>query len=191
MILPTLADRAWFAYHCLPRDRRGKLPFLKELELEHGLSGGTLSHMMSGRRSQFRFETMPKISEALRVSEPWLRGDEDARGPTLTGPLPPRPGTKWIRHGEVPGWRGSVELARLEPRQIVPPGGFLLGAEMVVYRPIDRITPGQAIAAALYAYEFSTPDEQAKYSTLEAREANHGHNSGKMRAAALKRPAAK
>jgi hypothetical protein len=191
MILPTLADRSWYAYHCLPRDPLGEPPPQRDLEDEWHISRGTLSHMFHGRRAEFRHDTFVLIAQALQVSEAWLRGSTEVRGPTLTGMLPPRPGTKWIRHADVPGWKSAVELARLEPRQVVPPGGFLLGAKMPCWIPIDRVTPAIAIAAALYAYELSTPEEQMKHSTLEQqRDAAAGH-SGKMRAAALKRPAVK
>jgi transcriptional regulator with XRE-family HTH domain len=187
----TLAERAWYAYHCLRRDESGEPPAYKDLEIAVGLSYGTLSHVMAGRRSKHRAETFPLMARALGVSEAWLRGDEDARGPTLTGMLPPRPGMKWRRHGDVPGWSEAVVLAKLEPRQVVPPAAFLAGADLPVFRPLDRITPPIAIAAAMYAYETSTKEEQTKYSTLEARMSSAGLASGKMRAAPLRRPAVK
>jgi hypothetical protein len=190
MILPTLADRAWYAYHCLPRDRRGKLPSVRELERDHALAQATLAHIFTGRRALHRSDTAPKIAKALRASESWLRGDAGARGPTLTGMLPPRPGTKWRPHGTIAGWSESVALARLSPTQIVPPGGFLLGAEMPAYRPIDMITPAIAVAAALYAYELSTAEEQERYSTRESIEINAA-NGARPRASILRRPAAK
>ena len=186
MELPTLADRAWFALHCLPRDAAGKPPTMKDLELAAGLHYGTLSHVVNGRRSHHRLDTFPLMAKALRVSEAWLRGEEGARGPTLTGMLPPRPGTKWTRHGDVPGWRESVALALLEPRQMVPAAAFLAGADMPVFRPLDRVTPEIALAAAMYAYETSTKEEQEKYSTIHARNGA----SRKLRAAVLRRPAA-
>lgn len=192
MELPSLADRAWYALHCLPRDRAGKPPTLKSLELSTApaMHYGTLSHVMSGRRSHHRMATFPLMAQALRVTEAWLRGDEGARGPTLTGMLPPRPGTKWIRHGDLPGWKGSVELARLEPKQIIPSAAYLAGADLPVFRPIDRMTPEIAVAVSLYAYETSTREEQQKWSTLEARASGAGQ-SGKMRASPLRRPAVK
>jgi len=191
MELPTLADRVWYALHSLERDDEGNPPDLKALELKVGLHYGTLSHAIHGRRAEFRGDTFGKIGKALRVTEAWLRAEEDARGPTLTGFLPPRPGTKWRRHGDLPGWRESVALALLEPRQMVPPAAFLAGADMPVFRPLDRVTPEIALAAAMYAYETSTKEEQTKYSTQEARMSSAGQPSGKMRAAPLRRPAVK
>lgn len=193
MKLPSLADRAWYAYHCLPRDDSGKLPTFKDLEegTKPAIAYGTLSHVMSGRRSHHRADTFPLMARALKCSEAWLRGEDGARGPVLTGMLPPRPGTTWIRHGDVPGWKESVTLALLEPRQIVPPAAFLAGADMPVFRPLDRITPAIAVAAAMYAYETSIREEQVRYSTLEARASNAGQASGKMRASPLRRPAVK
>lgn len=175
MRLPTLADRAWYAYHCLPRSGAGKLPTFKELEVSVGIAYGTLSHVMKGRRSQHQHETFREMARALRVSEAWLHGDDGARGPTLTGMLPPRPGTKWVRHGDVPGWRESVALAQLEPKQVVQGPAFLAGADLPVFRPLDRITPDIALAASMYAFETATPEEQTRYSTQYARQRDTGH----------------
>ncbi len=191
MELPTLADRAWYALHCLRRDDAGKPPALKDLEVRVGLSYGTLSHVMCGRRSQHRPGTFPLMARALGVSEAWLRGEGGARGPMLTGMIAPRPGARTFRrHGDVPGWQESVTLALLEPRQLVPPAAFLAGADMPVYRPIDRITPEIAIFVAGYCYGTSIPEVQEKYSTRAAQEM--GPPSGMNgRASHLRRPAVK
>jgi transcriptional regulator with XRE-family HTH domain len=90
MELISLADRAWYAYHCLPRDPAGYPPNLKDLEIEVGISSyGTLSHVMAGRRSNHRADTFGKMAKAFRVTEAWLRGEEGERDPVLTGMLPP------------------------------------------------------------------------------------------------------
>jgi transcriptional regulator with XRE-family HTH domain len=198
MILPTLADRAWYAYHCLPRDRNGKPPTFKELEAAEQLPYSTLSHVMSGRRSQQRHETFAKIARALRVTEAWLRGEAAEHGPTLTGEWPPRPGTggvdprrrnrrargpapmqvvavaTYARYGDVPGWPESVSLAKMDP-PIVPPAAYLAGADMPVLRPITRITPAIAVHVSGLAWETLPREMQAKYSTQYARTTSAGH----------------
>ena len=190
---PTLAERAWYALHCLKRDAEGEPPPLSDLEVSVGLPYSTLSPIMRGTRSNHQWSTFTKIALALNCSEDWLRGKPGAIAPTLTGILPPRPGTKWMRHGDVPGWEGSVQLAMLEKAgKFVPPAAFRAGADLPVFRPLDKITPEIAIAASTYAWETSTREEQEKYSTLEL----DGHSvrartSGKVRAAVLRRPAVK
>jgi len=188
--LPTLADRAWYALHCLPRDARGEPPSMRELERAYGLSISTISHTMIGRRKYHHPDTFAKLAQALATTEAFLRGDADATAPTLTGMLPPRPGMPWVRYGDVPGWREAVALAQLDTRFVVPSVCYLAGADYPVIRPVQRMTPELARAASLLAYESLPPHEQERYSMIEARHAT-GLASGKMRAAPLKRPAVK
>jgi hypothetical protein len=190
--LPTLADRAWFALHCLPRDAKGEPPAARELERAHGLSVSTLSHTFIGRRRYHQPITFAKVAEALNTTEAFLRGDAGAKAPgPLTGMLPPRPGQPWIRYGDVPGWREAVALAQLDTKIPIPAVCYLAGADYPVLRPVERMTPELARAAALLAYESSTEDEQERYSMLESRLASTGHASGKMRAAHLRRQVVK
>lgn len=85
----SFADRAWHAYHCLPRTRRGKPPSYNSLEKAHGLSSGTLSRVMLGERAEFAMSTVEAIARALQVSLDWLM-EGKGEAPKPTGPVPPR-----------------------------------------------------------------------------------------------------
>lgn len=85
----TLADRAWLAYHSLPRNSRGKPPSYRSLEQKHALSGGTLSRLMIGDRAEHSYDVRIGIAEALGVSVDYLwKGSGTAPVPRL--PVPPR-----------------------------------------------------------------------------------------------------
>lgn len=89
MTSESFADRAWYAYHCLPRNRRGKPPSYNSLEEKHGISTGTISRAMLGDREEFSKTTLEKLARALSVSVGWLvEGVGDK--PALTGQIPPR-----------------------------------------------------------------------------------------------------
>lgn len=84
--LGTIADRAWYAWHCLPRSKKGKPPSWKSLEKEYGVATTTFSKLFSGERKTVELETLPKMASALRVSEMWLyKGEGEV--PKLSGPL--------------------------------------------------------------------------------------------------------
>jgi transcriptional regulator with XRE-family HTH domain len=89
MMSESFADRAWYAYHCLPRTKRGKPPSYNSLEKAAGISSGTISRAMLGDREEFSKSTLEALARVLNVSIDWL---VDGRGekPPLTGPIPPR-----------------------------------------------------------------------------------------------------
>jgi hypothetical protein len=88
--LGTLNDRVYFAYHCLPRNKRGKVELsARKIEEAHDLPQALLNKLFSGERKTVSSETAPKLATALRVSLMWLlEGDGDP--PQLTGPIEPR-----------------------------------------------------------------------------------------------------
>jgi transcriptional regulator with XRE-family HTH domain len=92
MELATLADRAWFAYHCLPRDPDGKPPAATALEerSQPPISRGTLSKTFSGKRTKHTAEVMDRVAKVLHTTVDFLLKGE-GEPPKLTGPLPPRP----------------------------------------------------------------------------------------------------
>lgn len=186
-MLPSLADRAWYALHCLPRDSRGKPPTARELERDYDLSVGALTQTFSGRKRHHWDATVEKVCRALEVSEEWLRGKPGAKGPTLTGILPPRPGMPWIKYGAVPGWLEAATLAQLDTRIVIPSVCYLAGADYPVLRPVERMTPELARAVSLLAYESATDEEQEKYSMQELRLAGPVPASARVRAAPLRR----
>lgn len=181
-ITPTFADRVWYAIHCLPRDPSGKPPSERSIERAHKLPHGFLSKIARGDRKgvAVSFDVMERLAKALRCSAHWIQngGDTDL---TLSGFLPPRPHQKWKRCADVAGWHEAVSIALADVRQKVPAEAFLAAAEMPAFIPADRMTPAMAIAAANFCWEFSTPNEQAKYSTALAKTASAGQRAVAIR----------
>ena len=93
--MSTLADRVWFAIHCLPRDDNGAAPKMSSIEKSSGLSNGVLSTTVREKRREHRSSTSAKMAKGLRVDREWLETGEGV-APVLTGPLPPRPGYEMI-----------------------------------------------------------------------------------------------
>ncbi|WP_434042268.1 MULTISPECIES: hypothetical protein [Sorangium] len=86
----TFADRCWWAYNCLERDTRGRLPSRRSLEIKHELPLAVLSKAIRGSIASVDPETLPKLAAALRTTPDWLvRGEGPA--PEPTGPVPKRP----------------------------------------------------------------------------------------------------
>lgn len=191
VLLPTLADRVWFAYHCLPYDETGALPSHARLERAYGLSGGTFSKTIHGVRTEHMRGTLPKMAEALRVSASWL--DEGiGRAPTLPHDrfLPPRPGGNgWLRYGDVPGWDEAVREARVNPdlEGLIPEEAYLAGADFPIVRHVATMTPELATWVSGHAYETCTAAQQTRYATRAAKEAS----GAPPRARALRRREAK
>jgi transcriptional regulator with XRE-family HTH domain len=171
-LLPALADRVWFAYHCLPRDKAGAPPSLRSLEAACGLANGTIQKTAKGQRKEHTKSTFRLMAQALRVTESWLEFGGD-NGPIPTGMVPPRPGLKWTVYGEMTGWSEAVEEAKRDDRQIVPPEAFRAGAAWPVERPFSRVTPEIATFVSGLAWQLTPPDVQARYSTEEARAVAH------------------
>jgi hypothetical protein len=171
--LPELADRVWFALHCLPRDADGKPPTYTELENKHGLHHAVLSKTILGDRKEHSTTTYRKLAAALNTTVDWLElGGKCTLKPT--GVVPPRPGRKWMRHGDLPTWRDGVAAALNSPQQYVPPAAFRAGAELPVYKPVDTVTAEVAVGVAWYAWATCDEDEQTFYSTEAARHAYAG-----------------
>lgn len=82
--LNTMAERAWYAYHCLLRED-GKPPKIRPFEEAHGIHNGTLKRVFLGRKP--RADMLGKVAIALGVTMDYLvYGIGDP--PKLTGPLP-------------------------------------------------------------------------------------------------------
>lgn len=122
--LDTPVARAWFAYHCLPREeapanRRGKPPSYKKLEaeLDGELPVALLSKLFTGQRRGFGADTAVAIAKALRVPLEWLM---EGRGepPELTGRIGPMPDkfadhdTAWLLEQATTA-TGDVDASRL------------------------------------------------------------------------------
>lgn len=166
----TLADRVWFAYQCLPRDPRGNLPSWRELEVAHKLPNATFHRIVNGGRTEISWRTGEKIAAALRTSEQWLKHGGD-NGPVPTGPVPPRPGVAWTRHGDLPGWKEAEAMARSEVPQRVPGAAYFAGADAVVTRPIDLATVDIVVWISGYAYQIATQGEKRRWEDQDIRDA--------------------
>ena len=97
--MSTLADRVWYAIHCLPRGEGGKVPTYVSIEQAGGLDNAVLSKIVRGKKMEPRSRTMEALAQALHVERAWLEHGA-GQHPTLTGPLPPRPGS-----GAANAWR--------------------------------------------------------------------------------------
>lgn len=169
----SIADRAWLAYQCLPRDKAGNLPSVRTLEDAYDLSRSMLSRLFSGERTKLQPATWPKVALALRAPTIWLMQGE-GKGPTIVGALPPlRPGTKRMKHGDHPDWYAAAEQG--EALKLVQPEAYLAGADLPMFRQIEVMTPKLATWIAGYAWETSTRQQQARYSTQYARQTFPGH----------------
>ncbi len=93
--LETLADRAWYAYHALPRSN-GRLPAWSWLEAEAGLPEQLLSDVFSGGRRTLDEAKATAVAGVLGVSVEWLLQAKGAP-PVPSGPVRQRvekyPGT--------------------------------------------------------------------------------------------------
>ncbi len=65
----SLAERVWFAFNCLPREK-GTLPKPKPWEARHGLSNGQLLKICTGTEPSA--STLAKLATALGVTTDWL-----------------------------------------------------------------------------------------------------------------------
>src|SRR5687768_3132483 len=110
--LDSLADRVWYAWHCLPRDKRGHPPSWKSLELKYDISPATFSKLCNESRRSVDMETWPKLEEALRVPAAWLIKGE-GKPPMPTGPIPDRRARYGIRDGINDGVQRYDALGRV------------------------------------------------------------------------------
>lgn len=86
----TMADRAWFAYQCLPRDKKGSPPSIRGLEEKYGLSHASLNKLFWGWTDEPSYAQLKRFCAALQVSVDWLH-DGAGVGPYTNMPVPPRP----------------------------------------------------------------------------------------------------
>lgn len=84
----TLNDRAWVAFHCLPKVK-GRRPSRATLEHQYELPRDILSDLFNDARSSVPTGVVARLAEALGVSEDWLR-EGKGPGPKVSGPVPLR-----------------------------------------------------------------------------------------------------
>lgn len=165
--LPTLPDRLWYAYHCLPRGADGKPPSYRALERDHDLSNGLLSRLMHGERLAIEHETWKRLHAAMRVAPPWLDYGGPNGPPPPKGLIPLRPGTE-RRYGDLDDWKAMADAAA-KAAPAAPPEVLLAGAEMAVYRPTERLSVELVKSLSWYAWHSSSTEDQARYSSTAAR----------------------
>lgn len=163
--LDSLADRVWFALHCLPRDAKGRPPASTVLEASQGLARGLIGKLTGERQRELRGPTLMRLAQALQVSTEWLL---EGRGPipVPTGPVPARPGTSLppreadaddlparaaaIAFAQACGVDARVlEAARALPKHAYSPEEWLavlktMAAELRVTGKISRGAPSEA-----------------------------------------------
>jgi hypothetical protein len=87
--LETLADRVWYALHCMPRNAAGKPPSWRSFEANNDLPHAVLSKLFNGERTWVQPSTLTKMAAAFGVSMEWLASGVGSP-PTPTGRIPPR-----------------------------------------------------------------------------------------------------
>lgn len=112
--LETLAERAWYAYLCLPRDGK-RPPAMSSLENRvdkktgrqmgraDGPAPATFAKLFKGERDEPRRATREAIARVLNVAWSWL---EDGIGdpPKLTGPYREMPRDESLREHHPEEW---------------------------------------------------------------------------------------
>jgi hypothetical protein len=98
----SLADRVWFALHCLGRDHYGRPPAPTTIERQHRLGRGLIAKLYRERQRALEDDTLSRLATALEVSPEWLKSGI-GEPPKLTGNLPPRPTAVSPPSSEVEG----------------------------------------------------------------------------------------
>lgn len=111
-------ERAWLAWHSMPRRASGKPPSWRSIELEHNLAEGTFSKMFKGHRREHGLAMYERLARALRTEVLWLVHGI-GMAPKPSGPVPPR---------DEPVERSTVERALTVFRHGLMKGGVPLSA---------------------------------------------------------------
>lgn len=99
--LSPFAARALLAYQCLPRERLGRMPSLRSLEIRYALPRSSLSRIFSGDHQGVAVDTVGRLAAALGVTIEWLAAGE-GEGPAPSadgapyGPLVTRRGGRMV-----------------------------------------------------------------------------------------------
>lgn len=89
---PTLADRVWYAWQCLPHDEHGCLPAWRSLERERGLANATFHRLITGETARPSADSLLAVADALRTDAAWLLHEiGDAPTPQKGWPILSRP----------------------------------------------------------------------------------------------------
>lgn len=140
-----IQDRAWLAWHSLPR-ARGRPPGREKLEIDHELPRDLLTQLFDGSRTYVRDDVLPRLAAALATTPQYLKRGTGAP-PTPTGPVPPRRD----RHAH----RSTSALALLQPQMLgtvsevtdVPAVTPMTPFDVAVEQMRDDLTPKDIGAA--------------------------------------------
>jgi hypothetical protein len=102
----SIAQRAWFAWHCLPRNEKGQPPSINHLERDHDLSHAQLRKLIMGKAPRPGYTTIVKAARALDCDPGWLGRNEG-----------PRPVTSWLVPPGPPPQKAK-QLAAPAPRAL-------------------------------------------------------------------------
>lgn len=83
-----LGARAHWALHCLPRDERGRLPTVRDVERSQGLTNARLQKVLSGETKSPTTETLRALAKALGCPFEWLAFGE-GESPKTSYNIPP------------------------------------------------------------------------------------------------------
>jgi transcriptional regulator with XRE-family HTH domain len=86
----TISQRAWFAWHCLPRTDKGQPPPISQLERDNGLSHAQLRKIVMGLSKRPSYSTLTRAAQALGCAPEWL-ADNEGGGPVCSTFVPPGP----------------------------------------------------------------------------------------------------
>lgn len=122
----TLAERAWFAWHCLPRNKRDKPPPIRKLEIAHGLANAALRKIILGYTLRPAHDSLLKAALALNCDPRWLSTGE-GQGPLAStfvapGPPPLPARSRGLSSSDVALFEGKAEKlgkrSAIRPRKI-------------------------------------------------------------------------
>ena len=129
-MLSTLAQRAWFAWHCLPRTEKGQPPSIRSLEGAYELSNAQLRKLIMGLSKRPSYGELVKMAMALDCDPEWLQSGqgEGPRATTFIPEGPPLPKPKGSMPGRDDGLRANeIVLFERKARQLGQRASALTG----------------------------------------------------------------
>jgi hypothetical protein len=174
--MSSLGDRAWWAYHCLPRDEYGSPPPTTALEQRADLSRGLIGKLHNGKQQSVESDIGERLAGVLGTTYDFLiRGLGD--WPAPTGPMGPRiikynrgqRLDKPVFHTVKPDVQNTAAGA-MDPEEskgeITPEMQELAAAQLKVRRPDLPMTEIVPAVKALAALRHQQPLEAESLSNL-------------------------
>ncbi len=172
--LEGLAQRIWFAWHCLPRGKDGTPPSWRSLEMSHQLPNGVFSKILAGSRQTVEAATYQKLGRALRAPVLWLLTGDDPPDLKTTGPFQALGSDEQDPQEVSRRVRTYLRRCGFDETRIERAIGLLLAPDEA------QAPPSASIAAAAhdFAKELHAPDDDAPPEAV-AVEALRALSSGK------------